>query len=598
MLSAAEIILVAVIVVTLALIVTSRLRADLIALIALLVLVLTHVVTLDEALAGFSRPAVITILGLFFLSAGLENTGVVQWLADRLREFGAGREGRLVMMFMGAGALLSLFMNNIAAGAVLLPAAVQVARDSRVRPSKLLIPLSFGTLVGGMATYFTTANIVLSDTLIDRGLPGLGILDFVPTGGLIVAATLVFMALVGRKWLPARESVGHVASPYALSRSLEDTYRLKERMWEIRISPTCQLAGQPLSQSQIGEKLGITVLAIWRGQQAILAPEPTEIIQGDDYLLVLGREERVRRLEEWGAVVGRGNERDHEYAVDLTEVIIPPRSSVIGKTLKDLRFRNRYGLTNVALWREGRSYRTDVSTFPLEVGDALLMVGSVRAIRALAQDRDFLVLQSSHTARPPLPQKALWALGILCAVLLLAIFELLPMSIAMLLGAVMMILSGCLTMDEAYRAVEWRVVFLIAGMSPLSTALINTGLGERIGDLVASSLIPYGGLAILSGVFLLTTLITQVMGGQIASLVIGPIAIGAAIQAGINPQAMAVAAAIACSTAFLLPTAHPVNVLMMGPGGYKASDFFKVGVAMSVITFVMLLVGMRVFWSV
>jgi di/tricarboxylate transporter len=598
MLTTAEIIVIAVTVGALVLIVTNRLRADLIALIALLILVLTNVVTLDEALDGFSRPAVITIVGLFILSAGLENTGVVQWLADRLREFGAGREGRLVMMFMGAGALLSLFMNNIAAGAVLLPAAVHVARDSRVRTSKLLIPLSFGTLVGGMATYFTTANIVLSDTLIDRGLPGLGILDFTPTGGLIVVATLVFMALVGRKWLPARESVGQVASPYALSRSLEDTYRLKERMWEIRVPATSQLAGQPLSKSQIGEKLGITVLAIWRGQQAILTPEPTETIQGDDFLLVLGREERVRRLEEWGAVVGRGNGKDHEYAVDLTEVIIPPRSSVIGKTLKDLRFRNRYGLTNVALWREGRSYRTDVSTFRLEVGDALLMVGSVRAIRSLAQDRDFLVLQSSHTARPPLPQKAWWALGILSAVLLLAIFELLPMSIAMLLGAVMMILSGCLTMDEAYRTVEWRVVFLIAGMSPLSTALINTGLGERIGDIVAGNLIPYGGLAIVSGVFILTALITQVMGGQVASLVVGPIAIGAAIQAGINPQAMAVAAAIGCSTAFLLPTAHPVNVLMMGPGGYRASDFLKVGIAMTLITFAMLLVGMTLFWGV
>jgi di/tricarboxylate transporter len=598
MLTSAELILIAVILGALVLIFSNRLRADLVALIVLLVLVLSGVVSLNEALAGFSRPAVITIIGLFILSAGLENTGVVQWLATRLRDIGAGREGRLVIMFMAAGALLSLVMNNIAAGAVLLPAAVNVARDSQIRPSKILIPLSFGTLVGGMATYFTTANIVLSSTLIDRGLPGLNILDFAPTGGLIVIATLIFMALVGRKWLPDRVSVGQVASPYALSRTLEDTYRLKERMWELRIPQSSHLAGISLSQSQIGEKLGITVLAIWRGQQAILTPTPNEIIVADDFLLVLGREERVRRLEEWGAVVGRENSRDHEYAVDLTEVVIPPRSSVIGKTLTDLRFRNRYGLTNVALWREGRSYRTDVGTFPLQVGDALLMVGSVRAIRALAQDRDFLVLQSSHAARPPLPQKAIWALLILCAVLLLAIFEVVATPIAMLIGATLMILSGCLNMDEAYRTVEWRVVFLIAGMSPLSTALINTGLGERIGDAVATNLIPFGGIAIIAGVFLLTMFITQIMGGQVASLVVGPVAIGAAIQSGINPQAMAVAAAIACSTAFLLPTAHPVNVLMMGPGGYKASDFLRVGLGMTLITFIMLLIGMRLFWGV
>ncbi len=598
MLTSPELILIAVVVGALVLLLTNRVPADLVALTVLLILMLTGVVTATEALAGFSRPAIITIFGLFILSAGLENTGVVQWLANRLREIGAGREGRLVVMFMAAGALLSLVMNNIAAGAVLLPAAVQVGRDSRVSPSKLLIPLSFGTLVGGMATYFTTANIVLSDTLIDRGLPGLGILDFAPTGGLIVIATLLFMALVGRKWLPKRDSVGQIASPYALSRNLEDTYRLKERMWEIRVPGSAALAGLPLSQSQIGEKLGITVLAIWRGQQAILTPEPTEVIQADDFLLVLGREERVRRLEEWGALVGRESSNGHEYAVDLTEIIVPPRSSIIGKTLKELRFRNRYGLTNVALWREGRSYRTDVGTFPLQVGDALLMVGPVRAIRSLAQDRDFLMLQSSHTARPPLPQKAHWALGILCGVLLLALFEVIPTPIAMLLGAVLMVLSGCLTMNGAYRAVEWRVIFLIAGMSPLSIALVNTGLGQRIGDIVANNLIPFGGLAIIAGVFVLTTVITQVMGGQVASLVIGPIAIGAAIQAGIDPQAMAVAAAIGCSTAFLLPTAHPVNVLMMGPGGYRTSDFPKVGAAMTVITFVMLLIGMRVFWGV
>lgn len=597
MLSVPEIVLIGVVIVALALFLSGRIRPDLVSLIVLLTLVLSGIVTLNEAIDGFSRPAVITIIGLFILSAGLENTGVVQWLADRLRALGKGREGRLVVIFMASGALLSLMMNNIAAGAMLLPAAVHVARDSGVRPSKLLIPLSFGTLVGGMATYFTTANIVLSDMLIDRGLSGLGMLDFAPTGGLIVIATLVFMALIGRRWLPTRDSVGQIASPYALSRSLEDTYRLKERMWEVRIPPDSRLAGQPLSQSHIGEQLGITVLAIWRGQQAILTLEANEIIRAEDYLLVLGREERVRKMEEWGAIIGRGSGRDHEYAVDLTEVVIPPRSSVIGKTLIDLRFRNRYGLTNVALWREGRSYRTDVGKFPLQVGDALLMVGSAPAIRSLAQDRDFLVLQSSHTARPPLPQKAAWALAILCIALLLAIFELVATPIAMLLGAVMMVLSGCLTMDEAYRTVEWRVVFLIAGMSPLSTALLNTGLGMRIGDLVADNLIPFGGLAIVGGVFLLTMLITQVMGGQIASLVVGPIAIGAAIQSGIDPHAMAVTAAIGCSTAFLLPTAHPVNILMMGPGGYSASDFLRVGIGMTLITFVMLLIGMRLFWA-
>jgi di/tricarboxylate transporter len=593
-------ILIAVILAALLLILSNRLRSDVIALLVLLVLGFTQVVTAEQALAGFSNPAIATIIGLFIISAGLENTGVIQWLAERLRKLGADSEGRLVILFMAAGATLSLFMNNIAAGAVLLPAATQVAREARLRASKLLIPLSFGTLVGGMATYFTTANIVLSGLLEARGLDGLSILDFLPVGGVITLAALIYMAFIGRHQIPARESVGLRVSPNALSRSLEDTYQLKERMWEVRIPDNCRLAGLPLSDSEIGNAFGITVLAVWHGSEAILTPEPSRVIHAGDYLLVLGREERVRKLETWGAVVGRDNgaNTQHRYAVDLTEVIIPPRSSAIGNTLKDLRFRNRYGLTTVALWREGRSYRTDVGTFPLQVGDALLMVGSVKAIHGLAQDRDFIVLQSSHRARPPVPHKAIWALLITLLVLLIAIFELFPIAEIMLAGAVAMVLTGCLTMDDAYKSVEWRVIFLIAGMTTISTAMINTGLGNQLGEWIIGAFAPLGPLAIVGGIFLITMLLTQILAGQVAAIILGPIALSAALAMNIDPQAVAVATAIACSTAFLLPTAHPVNVLMMGPGGYRASDFFRVGIGMTLVTFVMLVLGMWLFWGI
>ena len=302
-------------------------------------------------------------------------------------------------------------MSTIAAGAVLLPAAVQVGRDSNVRPSKLLIPLAFGTLVGGMATYFTSANIIVSGILQDQGQTGLHMLDFLPTGGLIVIATLIYMALIGRRLLPERESVGQKASSRALSRSLYETYQLEERLWEFKVPADSQLAGTSLKDSHIGETLGVTVLAIWRGQHAILSPTPDQTISVGDYLLVLGREERIKQLSDWGLTPGRenGNAPRHDYSVDLTEVIIPPRATVIGKTLTDLNFRNKFGLTTVALWREGRSYRTDVGKFPLQVGDALLMVGPVNKIKQLANERDYMVMQSSHAARPPRPAES--ALG-------------------------------------------------------------------------------------------------------------------------------------------------------------------------------------------
>ena len=600
MLTPNELIVIIITLAALTLIMFSRVRPDVIALMVLLTLGISRVISPEEAISGFSRPAVITIISLFIITRGLEDTGVVQQVANRLREIGQGSEARLVVMFMAAGALLSMIMSTIAAGAVLLPAAVQVARDSNVRPSKLLIPLSFGTLVGGMATYFTTSNIIISDILVGLDLPPLRMLDFLPVGGLIVIASLIYMALVGRRLLPSRESIGQKVSSTALSRNLYETYQLEERLWEFRVPEESRLGGTSLKDSHIGQTLGVTVLAIWRGQHAILSPPPEQTISVGDYLLVLGREERVKQLAEWGLMPGRenGSAPRHDYPVDLTEVVIPPRATVIGKSLTDLNFRAKFGLTTVALWREGRSYRTDVGKFPLNVGDALLMVGPVKNIMRLAGERDYMVMQSSHAAQPPNPQKAGWALGITVAVLIAGISGLVPITEAMLAGAVAMALTGCLSMDEAYRSVEWRAVFLIAGMLPLSVAIINTGLADRISDTLISTLSPYGTLMMIGGMCIATILITQVIGSQVTALILGPIAISAAVQVGIDPQAMAVAIAISTSAAFLTPIAHPVNVLMMGPGGYVPGDFFRVGLGMTLITFVTLMIGLVLFWGI
>lgn len=601
MLSTQEWVLIAIILAALVTIVFDWLRADLVAIIVLAVLPLTGVITVQEAFSGFSRSVVITIIGLFIITQALEDAGVVQWIAGRMREVGAGSEVRLIALFMATGAAMSLVMNNIAAGAVLLPAAVQVGRESNVAPSKLLIPLSFGTLVGGMATYFTTANIILSSILRDQDQPALGMVDFLPTGGVIVAATLAFMLLIGRRLLPNRESVGQTASPYLLSRSLMEMYQIQEQLWEVRVLPTCRLVGMRLTESRIGEELGLTVVAIWRGHQAILNPGPDEVIQAEDYLVLLGWEDRVARLADWGAAIGRPQDRRNEgstYFVDLAEVIIPPRSNVIGKTLAELNFRARYRLTGVALWREGLSFRSDVGTIPLEPGDALLMVGTPEHIKELAGDRDFLMLQGTHTVRPPLPQKAGWALAITGVVLLISIVELVSTSEAMMMGVAAMALTGCINLDDAYRGISWRVIFLIAGLLPLSLAMINTGLAERAGQSIVSALTPYGPLALVAGLFLLTMVVTQVIGGQVAALIVGPIAVTAALQSGVNAQAVAVAVAIACSAAFLTPIAHPVNILMMGPGSYTPRDFWRVGSGMALVTLLALLLGMRLFWGI
>lgn len=594
-LSPDELTLIGIVVVAFVVILSNRIPADLTALLVLLTLSLAGLVTPDEALSGFSSSIVITIIGLFVITHALEQAGVIQWVAQRVNRLAQGSEVRLIALFMVIGAGLSLVMNNIAAGAVLLPAAVQVGRISQVPLSKLLIPLSFGTLVGGMATYLTTANIVMSGLLEKQGLPTLGMIDFVPTGGLIVIAGLGYMLTLGRHMLPTNDTLSRSVISTG---DLQRTYQLDERMWEVRVLPGSPLVGAKLRHSGIGEKLGLTVLAIWHGRRAIFSPAPTETIRANDILLVLGRQERVEALFEWGTELRNAHANGRqEFSVDLTEVIIPPRSTAVGQTLTQLRHRDRFGLTAVALWREGRSYRTDVGKMPLQVGDALLMVGPPDKVRRLANERDYLVPSRGYGAQVFRPRQAFWSILITTLVVIAATLNLFALPLMMLIGAAGMVLTRCLTMDEAYQAVEWRVIFLIAGMLPLSIALVETGLAGRVSSLLSAGLSDASPLILIAAIFTLTTLVTQVIGGQVTALVVGPIAIATALDMGISPQAVGVTVAIACSTAFLTPIAHPVNVLMMGPGGYKFSDFFRVGLGMTLVTLVMLLVGMALFWG-
>jgi di/tricarboxylate transporter len=597
MLSSHESVLVAVIGAAFFLIVTGRIPIELTALLALLALAFSGLVTSEQALSGFSSSVVITLIGLFVITKALEETGVIWRIAEKLNSVGKGSEVGLITLFMATGAGLSLIMNNVAAGAVLLPAAVRVARISGVRASKLLLPVSFGTLVGGMTTYLTTANIVMSTLLHERGLEGLGMLDFIPTGGLIVLAGLVYMALIGRRLLPDRESITTTVIPT----DLQQTYHLDERMWEVRVLPQSRLANRPLRESEIGETLGLTVLAIWHGRQTTFSPEPEHLVQPGDYLLVLGRKERVDELLKWGTSLHDDDAAQNhmqEFHIDLVEMIIPPRSTAIDQTLTQLALRERFGVTVVALWRGGRSYRTDVGKMTLQVGDAMLVVGQPERLKRLAEDRRFLFFTQDFPTISLRSWRPLITVLITAIVLTIAILDLLSLPLVMLAGAVAMVLTGCLQMQDFYQAVEWKVIFVVAGMLPLSIAVAETGLADRIGSALVNALAGYGPLVMVAGMFSLTVLVTQIIGGQVSALLVGPIAINTALQMQISPQAMAVAVAIACSTAFLTPVAHPVNMLMMGPGSYRSSDFFKVGVGMTIVVLLALTAGMALLWGI
>jgi di/tricarboxylate transporter len=552
-----------------------------------------------EAIAGLSQPVVIILISLFIITRSLERTGVTRWLAGHALAIGGHSERRLIFIFTTTTALLSLFMNNLAAGALMLPSAIDVSRRSGIRPSKLLIPVAYGSLLGGVATYFTTANMIVSNLLTTSNPPQapLHILDFTPTGGLIALAGIAFITLVGGRLLPSRTPRPEQLAARCTGSELEDAYHLDERLWETRVPAGSPVSGKTLGQIGIEERLGIAVAVIWRGRQALYAPTPDQALYAGDILLTVGREERVCQLTQEGFEVERENNSSHisPRGVTFVEALLAPRSSAEGHTFRELEFHEKYGFTAVALLREGRSYRTDVANMKLQMGDSILMVGAPNRLKELRSVSNYIVLEPDLSDQPINRRQAILAVVIILTAVLASIAGM-AVYLAMLTAAVVVFLTGLITVEDAYRSMEWQAIFLIAGMYSVSSAMVNTGLAGLVGQQVVSVTTPFGPLGLAAGVYLLTAVLTQLMGGQVTALVTGPIAISAAVHLHTSPQAMAVAVAIGCSASFFTPLAHPVNILMMGPGNYTFADFFRLGWGLSIVCFVVLLIGMVLFW--
>ncbi|MER3543870.1 MAG: SLC13 family permease [Chloroflexota bacterium] len=586
--------------IAIALFISGRLRADLVALLVLVTLAVTGIITPQEAFSGFSRSAVITILAVFILTGGLYRTGATRTLSRSLLRLAGGRTGhRLVVIIMLAGATLSLLMNTIVAAAVLLPAVMGISRQTRIPPSKLLIPLAYATLLGGMATLLTTVNILVSTGLRDQGLAPFGLFDFAPVGVPIALAGIVYMALLGLNLLPQRSTTEHLARLRRMRTDLAELYGLRENLFEVRVRPDSPLGGRRLAESGLSERLKLNVVAVIRDGSRQLAPSPNMVLQPDDTLLVEGPSGVVGELTRHGLILAKepgaeGEELTSDEVV-LTEVALSPHADVIGKTLKDIRFREKFGLSVLAIWREGQPLRVGLSDIPLHFGDALLVQGRRERLDVLRTDPDFLVLEEGDVEGIR-PGKALVSVVIMGLALALAALNVLPLAEATLAGAVLMVLSGCLTMDEVYQSIEWSAIFLIAGILPLGIAMTKTGAAAQLSTWLIGPLAPLGPLAVVAGLFALTAGLTQVMSGVATVVVMTPIALSAAAGLHANPHAFAMAVALAGSTAFLTPMGHPVNVLVMGPGGYSFRDYVRVGLPLTVLTFIVMLIVLPIAW--
>ncbi len=768
--------------ISLILFVSEVIRMDLVALLVLSALAVTGLVTTSEAFAGFSNSAVITVWAMFILSEGLTRTGIADIIGRQVMRLAGRREIAMIIVIMVTAAVLSAFMNNIGVAALMLPVVVEVARRTRIPPSRLLMPLAYATLLGGLMTQIgTPPNLLISEVMAQNGFRPFALFDFAPLGGAIMAIGVIFVAIIGRLMLP---KIKADRGRHQSQRSLRNRYKLQERTFLLRVPMDSILVGKTLSDTRIGSSTGLIILALIRFGRSETLPSRQTVLRGGDGILVQGRVDQFKELQRWSdlviereapvlksmvaakvgyaevtlaegsplvgelirhagfgsrfnirvvgvfrrnryrltnlayvplragdrilvqgevdaiddldrfadfddaqrltddALLERYNTNERMFVVrlpkysDLAEAtleksrladvfdfrvvaifrdgklkVMPrgsevleggdllliegqhedldvlrglqelevetkvapnlgaleserltlmdatldPRSSLAGRTVGELNFRERYGIELAGIWREGGPIGVDLADERLQVGDALLLLGPHDRLQLLGNDPDFLILTPLGQA-PPDTQRAPLAAFIMLAVVLSVMFADAPIALAAVVGGSIMVLTGCLSMEQAYRAIDWRAIFLIAGMLPLGTAMQDTGAASYLAEQVMLLLGDAGPLPVIAGLYVLTAMATMIIPTAALVVLMSPIVLSAMAEMGYAPETAMMAIAMAASASFTSPISHPANILVMGPGGYRFVDYIKVGVPLTLVVFVTVMLLLPILW--
>ena len=577
---------------------TNRIRADLVAIMVMVTLGLVGIVQPSEAFSGFSSSAVMTILGISMISIALQLTGATNSLSKIIHKVGGRNENLLVLMVTLFAALVSLFMNNIAAVGVLLPAVMSLSRRSKVPPSRLLMPLAYGTILGGMATLLTTSNIIVSGALKDAGLPHFGMLDYFPIGGPVMIVGILYLAFVGIRLLPSRTSASNIEDKREFTEKLSDLYQVRKNLVKIEILPGSTMADRSIEDGHWYNQVHINILAVIRGKESFFSPDAClELLEGDT-LIARGRvtEEVAESLKLRVSTVDFTGFKVTDEAHPLAEIIISPHSRFIGKSIKELDFRERYLLNVVGIWRGGKPVEDEYAGLSLQFGDALLVQGPAIQIQNLKKSEDLVVLEEDPDA-VLLPRKGLMTIIITLVTLTIAALGVLPVALVVLGGAVLLILTGSVGLNDAFRSIEWKAIFLIAGLWPLSIALQKTGLAEIAVSGILNLMGNASSISLVAAFLFVSMILTLLMSGQVTAIVMIPLALVTAQSTGIDPQPFAMAVAMGCSLAFISPLGHPVNIMVMNPGGYSFKDYVKVGFPLTVLAFLIIIFGIRLYWG-
>ncbi|MEM9930197.1 MAG: SLC13 family permease [Bacteroidota bacterium] len=567
--------------------VTEWLTVDLIAMLIIVALVTTGVITAGEGLAGFSNGATLTVAFMFVLSAALLKTGALQFLASRMAERFRRQPKYATLLMMLLVAVVSAFINNTPVVAVFIPIVGRIAATAKINPAKLLIPLSFASILGGMCTLIgTSTNILVSGIAEENGLPGFSVFTLAPVGLVLLVIGVVYLTYLGGNLLPDREA----------DSSLAEQFALHDYLAEIVIPDNSRLANARIMDSAIVRELDMDIIEVRRGRDLFtLPPGDFRLAEGDtlkvrcDRDKIKGLKDWVRLIDQSGGVrvMGTGLERNNS---SLVEMVVTPNSEFVGKTLRQVDFRRAYRAVPLAIRQREATLNERLYALPLTAGDVILAEVKTHYLTELQrieqqQDSPFILL-SSNTLNDFKRTRFFFVLATIIGVVALATAGITPISIAALLGVCTLVLGRTISMSEAYEAIDWKIVFLLAGSLSLGKAMSNSGLDENIAGLLTGSLHSFGIYALIASIYLVTNLLTEVMSNNATAALLAPVAIAAAQQLGLDPMPLLVTVSIAASASFMTPVGYQTNAMVYSAGRYRFRDFTRVGTPLNLICWI------------
>jgi len=583
-----------------ALMASNRIRFDVVALLVVLTLMLSGILSPAEALSGFGSPVVILVAGLLVVGEMLDRTGVAGVIGDLILKQGGVSETRLLVVIMVGAALLGAVMSSTAVVAIFIPIVLRISAETNLNVSRMLMPMSYAALISGMLTLIaTTPNLVVHEELKAYGFEGFGFFAFAPVGIAVLATAIAYMLIFGRRLLPGEVQTTPAAERGRTLVELWEDFRAGQVYESMEISPDSPLATKTIQDAELESRYAVSILGIMRqkggAEDRIVLLSPDTEIQAGDIVLIVGRPEAHERLKlEQSLIPYSASQHDQlRWLRELggATVLLHPDSALLGKTLSEIDFQADYGL-NVYGLRRNREPVADYQDIKLAPADSLLVIGpwsGIQRLRSLHHDFVVLEMPTELAELVPAYRRMPLALLILASMVLLSIFDIVPLVAAVIMAALAAVLTRCLTMEDSYRAIHWSSLVLVAGMLPLADALEKTGGTAIIVDALMYGVGDSSPSLMLTAIFFLTAALSLFLSNTASAVLVAPIAIIAAETLDVSPYPFAVAVLIAASAAFVTPVSTPVVTLVVEPGRYGFTDFVKVGVPLLLLTYLVTL---------